>query len=86
MGKNRDVIQILLIVILGMFIPFVGSIAINYGMNLTLFDDWYKISSTFGYFLLIFGIELLAVYVYYNVSNKIATKRLEKFNESKRKK
>jgi hypothetical protein len=78
MGKNRDVIQILLIVIIGMFIPFLGSIVITFGLDLSDFDNILKIGSTFGYFLLIFGIELIIVYLYYTVSNKIAGKKLEK--------
>jgi len=77
MGKNRDVIQILLIVILGMFIPFLGSIAINYG-----FDIW-KISSTFGFFLLIFGFELVFVYLYYYFTNSIAKKKIDNLNNKK---
>ena len=76
MGKNRDLIQILLIVILGMFIPFLGAIAISYD-----FDLW-KIASTFGYFLLIFAVELLVVYLYFTVSNKIAAKKLEEMKNN----
>lgn len=75
MGKNRDLIQILLIVIIGMFLPFLGSIIINYG-----FDMW-KISLTFGYFLIIFGFELVIVYLYFSITNKIASKKLEKFKQ-----
>jgi len=43
MGKNRDLILILSLVVVGMFIPFLGSIIINYGLNLV------KIGSTFGH-------------------------------------
>jgi hypothetical protein len=78
MGKNRDVVSILIIVIIGMFIPFLGSIAITFGLDLTKADNLLKISSTFGYFLLIFGIELIIVYIYYKTTNKIASKKLEK--------
>ena len=72
MSKNKDLIFILLIILIGMFIPFLASISINYGF------DPYKISSTFGYFLLIFAIELGIVYLYFTVSNKLASKNLEK--------
>ncbi|RLF41265.1 MAG: hypothetical protein DRN12_03550, partial [Thermoplasmata archaeon] len=33
MSKNRDLIQILLIITLGMFIPFLGSIIISFKLN-----------------------------------------------------
>ena len=75
MGKNRDLIQILILVIIGMFIPFLGSIFINYGYNLM------KIASTFGYFLIIFAIELVIVYLYFSISNKFATKKIKKINK-----
>lgn len=73
MGKNTDLIFILSLVIVGMFIPFLGSITLNYELNLT------KIATTFGYFLLIFGMELLIVYLYFFISGKIANKNLEKY-------
>ncbi|MEA3458205.1 MAG: hypothetical protein U9R21_05955 [Candidatus Thermoplasmatota archaeon] len=77
MGKNRDLIQILALVIVGMFIPFFGSITINYDLNFT------KIGSTFGYFLLIFGIELGVVYIYFNITNRFANKNMEKYKPKK---
>ena len=79
MGKNRDLIQILTLVLVGMFIPFLISITITYGLNLTNIGDLIKIGSTFGYFLLIFGIELLIVYLYFAISNKMANKNMEKY-------
>lgn len=79
MGKHRDLTGILLLVIIGMFIPFLGSIAITYGFNFTQIDNWLKIGSTFGYFLLIFAVELLFVYIYFTLSNKFAEKRLKKY-------
>lgn len=79
MGKHKDLAGILFIVILGMFIPFLGSIAIVYGFNFTELDNWLKIVSTFGYFLLIFAFELLIVYLYFTLSNKFAEKRLGKY-------
>jgi len=79
MGKNRDLIQILTLVLVGMFIPFLISITITYGLNLTNIGDLIKIGSTFGYFLLIFGIEMLIVYLYFTISNKMANKNMEKY-------
>ena len=76
MGKNRDLIIILLIVILGMFIPFLGSILITFNLDIKNFETWYKIGSTFGYFLLIFGLELIVVLVYFTLSNKVYSKKL----------
>lgn len=79
MGKNKDLIQILMLVLIGMFIPFLISITITYGLDLTNMDDLIKIGSTFGYFLLIFGIELLIVYLYFTTINKMANKNMEKY-------
>lgn len=79
MGKNRDLIQILTLVLFGMFIPFLISITITYSLDLTNMSDLIKIGSTFGYFLLIFGIELLIVYLYFTISNKMANKNMEKY-------
>ncbi len=72
MSKNRDLIQILLIVTIGMFIPFFTSISIVYGLNLT------SILQTFGYFIIVFGIELGVVYGYFSITNWYATKKLDK--------
>jgi len=79
MGKNTDLAQILALVIIGMFIPFLGSIIITFGLDITNFDNWLKIGGTFGYFLLIFAIELIVVMLYYKITNKTASKKLEKF-------
>ena len=75
MGKNRDLIYILTLVIIGMFIPFLGSITINYGFDL------YTIASTFGYFLLIFALELGFVYLYFTITNKRALMKIEKYKQ-----
>ena len=75
MGKNRDLAVILSLVVVGMFIPFLGSIIINYELDLV------KIASTFGYFLLIFAIELGTVYLYFTVSNRVANKNIEKYKK-----
>jgi hypothetical protein len=73
MGKNRDLIQILLIILIGMFIPFLGSITLIYGFDLVM------IAKTFGYFLLIFAGELLVVYLFFTLGGKKAKKNMEKF-------
>ena len=78
MKINRDLVGILLLVIVGMFIPFLGSIAITFGLDFTDIDNLMKISKTFGWFLIIFAIELVVVYVYYQTTNKIANKKLDK--------
>jgi hypothetical protein len=77
MGKRTDLISILAIVTIGMFIPFFISININFGLDITNIDNLFKIGFTFGWFLIIFGIELTAVYLYYYISNKIAKKKLD---------
>jgi len=79
MGKHKDLVGILLLVIFGMFIPFLGSIAITYGFNFTKLDNWLKIGSTFGYFLLIFAAELFVVYLYFTLSNRFAEKKIGKY-------
>ncbi len=81
MKINKDLIQILTIVIIGMFIPFMGSILINFNVDITKFDDFMKIGSTFGYFLLIFAVELAVVYIYFQVSNKIASKKIDEMKK-----
>ena len=77
MGKNRDLAKILILVIIGMFIPFLGSILISFELDITNLDNWLDISKTFGYFLIIFALELGVVFLYYTVTNRIASKKLE---------
>jgi uncharacterized membrane protein len=72
MGKNRDTLNILIIVLIGIFIPFFCSIAMNYGLEL------FKIGVTFVYFLLFFGIELFLVYLYFTITNWMAQKSMNK--------
>jgi len=79
MGKTKDLIQILIIVIIGMFIPFLGSIVITFGLDIKNFDNLLKIGSTFCWFLIIFGIELFAVFAYYQITSKIASKKIDKY-------
>ena len=79
MGKTKDTIQILIIVIIGMFIPFLGSIVITFDLDITNMDNLLKIGSTFGWFLLIFAIELVVVFLYYKITNKIASKKMDKY-------
>lgn len=73
MGKHKDIIEILLLILIGMFVPFLGSIAIVYGFEVK------KIAVTFAYFLVIFGVELTLVYVYFSVGSKTASKKMEKY-------
>ena len=80
MSKTGDLIQILLIVIVGMFIPFLGSIIITFGLDITNLENWLKIGSTFGWFLLIFGIELIVVILYYSITNRAASKKIKEIN------
>jgi hypothetical protein len=79
MGKNRDLIQILIIVIIGMFIPFFGSIVITFNLDITDTNNIFKIGSTFLWFLVIFAIELAIVYIYYTVTNKLVNKKMDKY-------
>ncbi len=79
MGKNRDLIQILIIVIVGMFIPFLGSIVITFGLDITNTNNLLRIGSTFVWFLIIFAIELVLVYTYYIITSKIANKKMDKY-------
>jgi hypothetical protein len=72
MGKNRDVVNILILVTIGMFIPFIGSLILAFDIDPMTVSGWRTIFLTFFYFLIIFGIELGFVYVYYNLTNKVA--------------
>ena len=72
MSKNRDLIQILFIVIIGMFIPFIISITLVYGFQLS------DILVTFGYFIIVFGFELGVIYGYFTITNWYAMKKLDK--------
>lgn len=73
MGKNRDLVKVLLLILLGMFVPFLGSIALSYGLMLE------KIVVTFVYFLVIFGCELAVVYVYFTLSGRRANQKMEQY-------
>jgi len=77
MGKNKDVVQILLLILIGMFIPFLGSITFTYGF------EWRKIGVTFGYFIIIFALELFAVYLYFTLGTKNANKKIQKYKPKK---
>ena len=79
MGKNRDIIQILLIIIVGMLIPFLGSIILTFNLDIIDTNNLFKIFFAFGYFLIFFGIELIVVFLYYQITNKIAGKKIEKY-------
>ena len=73
MGKNRDILKVLLLILIGMFIPFLGSIALSYGFMPQ------KIVVTFLYFLFIFGLELGCVYLYFTISGRRANKKMEQY-------
>jgi len=78
MSKHKDLIIILSIVLIGMFFPFLGSLILSFHLNVTTIGDLYLIGSTFGWFLLIFGIELGCVYFYFSITNKIAQRKIDK--------
>ena len=73
MGKTQDLIKVLLLILIGMFIPFLGSITLSYG-----FAPW-TIVVTFLYFLVIFGLELGVVYLYFTLSGRQANKKMEQY-------
>jgi len=73
MGKNRDLLKVLLLILIGMFIPFLGSITLSYGFEPK------TILVTFLYFLVFFGLELGFVYLYYTLSGRKANKKMEKY-------
>jgi hypothetical protein len=75
MGKHRDVLQVLVLVLIGMFVPFLGSIALTYGLEIR------KIGLTFVYFIGIFGLELFVVFLYFTITSWQANKRLEEFKQ-----
>lgn len=77
MGKNKDLAIILIIVIIGMFIPFLGSLIIMFNLHIASVESWMIIVRTFGWFLLIFGLELGIVYLYFTISNWFAQKKIE---------
>jgi uncharacterized membrane protein len=81
MSKNIDLLQILSLVLIGMFIPFFISILVIFGINITNIDNLYKVLLTFLYFLLIFGIEIIIVYLYFRITNKIANNRIDKLKK-----
>ena len=73
MGKHRDLILLLSIILIGMFIPFVGAITINYGFNL------WRITGTFGYFLLIFALELGIVLLFFRLRSNVPPDEMKKY-------
>jgi hypothetical protein len=78
MSKNKDLIQILIIVIIGMLIPFFLSLIISYNIDLKFYQNIIKLFLTFGLFLIIFSIELIIVYIYFLITNLIANKKMNK--------
>ena len=85
MGKNRDLVVILLIVILGMFIPFLGSLLIMFELDVGAYESWMVIVKTFGWFLFIFVLELGAVYLYFTITNNLAQRKIDQENNLKNK-
>jgi len=76
MSKNKDLIQILIIVTIGISIPFFLSLIISYNIDLSNLENIIKIFLTFSLFLIIFAIELILVYVYFFITNLIANKKI----------
>ena len=66
-----------------MFIPFLGSLIINFQLDMFDFSDLYLVGSTFGYFLLIFAVELGIVYLYFSITNRYAMKHMDKYRPKK---
>jgi low temperature requirement protein LtrA len=73
MGKNRDLLKVIILILLGMFIPFLGSITFTYGFEIR------TIVVTFLYFLVIFGLELGVVYLYFTFSGRRANKKMQQY-------
>jgi len=73
MAKYKDLILILVLIVVGMFIPFIGALSYVYGFELV------TITKTFGVFLLIFAVELGAVIGYFYLISKVSTKKMEKY-------
>lgn len=76
MSKNKDLIQILIIVTIGISIPFFLSLIISFNIDLSNLQNIIKIFLTFSLFLIIFAIELIIVYVYFFITNLIANKKI----------
>jgi hypothetical protein len=77
MGNTLDIIKILLLVIMGMFIPFIGSLALAFNIDLLMLQGWELIITSFLYFLVFFGMELALVFVYYTLTNRMAQKSFQ---------
>jgi uncharacterized membrane protein YqaE (UPF0057 family) len=73
MGKNQDVVQILVLILVGMFIPFLVSVWYSYGFALS------KILVAFVLFLVLFGAELGMVYLYFALSGSRANKKIKEY-------
>lgn len=73
MGKNVDILKVLLLILIGMFIPFLGSIWLVYGLEAQ------RILVTFLYFVVIFALELGVVYLFFTFSGRRANKKLEQY-------
>ncbi len=72
MSRHWDIVRILLVVVVGMFIPFSGSVLLFYGLSLG------RLLLGFLVFLVLFGVELGAVVLYFKVSGKRAAAEVER--------
>jgi len=72
MSRHRDIAGILVLVIIGMFVPFSGSVLLFYGLSLD------RLLLGFLVFLVLFGLELGVVVVYFKVSGKRAAAEVER--------
>ena len=73
MGKYQDLTIILVLIVIGVLIPFVGALSYVYGFEPV------NIAKTFGVFLLIFGIELGAVILFFYINGKVSTKEMDQY-------
>jgi hypothetical protein len=72
MSRHWDIVGVLVAVVVGMFIPFTGSVLLLYGTSLD------HLLLGFLVFLVLFGLELGAVVVYFKVSGKRAAAEVER--------
>lgn len=77
MGKNKDLAQIIMLILAGMLIPFAGSITLVYGF------ETIQIVSAFALFIVIFGIELGFVFLYFYLGSRSAEKQLQQLKPPK---
>jgi hypothetical protein len=59
-------------VVLGMFVPFAGSVFVVYGMSVS------RLVEGFLVFVVLFGVELGVVYAYFKISGKRSADEVER--------